>query len=114
MTERLDRIEATLEAIAQSQRELIDGLKETRAIANSNAKAIQALNDTVNSNIKKAERDRARLYEAMARMSAAQSHFWQIQEDYYLRLGEVDKRQSRTVELLDRISQRLDEHDSNR
>lgn len=37
-------------------------------------------------------RDRARLYEAMARMSAAQSHFWQIQEDYYLRLEEIDKR----------------------
>jgi thymidylate synthase len=38
MTERLDRIEAAIE-------ELTDSLKETRAIANSNAKAIQALND---------------------------------------------------------------------
>lgn len=108
MTERLDRIEAAIEALTQSQRELTDSLKETKAIANSNAKAIQALSDAVTRDREKAERDRARLYEAMARMSAAQSHFWQIQEDYYLRLEEIDKRQAKTAEILDRISQRLE------
>jgi hypothetical protein len=104
MTERLDRIEAAIE-------ELTDSLKETRAIANSNAKAIQALNDAVTRDREKAERDRARLYEAMARMSAAQSHFWQIQEDYYLRLEEIDRRQAKTAEILDRISKRLEQQE---
>ena len=73
MTERLDEIERLIE---------------------SNAKAIQALTDTVIRNEQRDERNRARLYEAMSRMAAAQSHFWQIQEDYYQRLDEIDRRQS--------------------
>jgi hypothetical protein len=47
----------------------------------------------------------------MARMSAAQSHFWQIQEDYYLRLEEIDRRQAKTAEILDRISKRLEQQE---
>lgn len=89
---RIERLEALAE-------EILKGLAETRQRTDSNAKSIEALTNEW-------QKDRNRLYEAMSRMAAAQSTFWEIQGDYYRRLEEVDKRQAQIIEILNRLTQK--------
>ncbi|MEM8777435.1 MAG: hypothetical protein AAGF26_00905 [Cyanobacteria bacterium P01_G01_bin.49] len=62
------------------------------------------------------ERGLTRLYEAMShmaaaqsRMAAAQSHFWTIQEEHYQRLEEIDKKQSTTAKILEKLEKKLND-----
>ncbi len=79
---------------------------ELQKLIESNAKAIQALANAVAEDRKEYKKDRARLYEAMSRMAAAQSHFWEIQADYYSRLEEIDERQAKILEILERLTEK--------
>lgn len=107
---RIDRLEALAEKILEGlseTKQAIDALTvESKQKTDSNAKAIQALANAVELDRKEYKKDRARLYEAMSRMAAAQSHFWQIQADYYERLEQIDEKQAKMTEILDRLSQR--------
>lgn len=78
--------------------------EELQKLVESNAKAIQALANAAAEDRKEYKKDRARLYEAMSRMAVAQSHFWEIQADYYSRLEEIDERQAKMIEILDRLT----------
>ena len=90
---RLERIEKLVEANASA----IEAIGKR---IDSNAKAIQALTD-------ESMRQSSKLYESYARLAAAQSHFWSIQEDYYRRLSETEAQQRRTVDILNRLERRL-------
>lgn len=91
---RLDRLEALAEKI-------LEGLAETKQRTDSNARSIEALTN-------EGRIARNRLYEVMSRLAAAQATFWDIQEDYYQRLEQIDERQARMIELLNRLEERLE------
>lgn len=105
---RLDRIEALLESIAQR-------LEETRAIANSNAKSIEAISNERKEFERELNRDRARFYQSMSNLASAQanmatthaefqSNFYARQEDLDRRQDELSRRQGDIVEILKRIT----------
>ncbi len=110
---RIERLESLAEKILlglAETKQAIDALTiESKQKTDSNAKAIQALASAVESDRKEYKKDRARLYEALSRMAAAQSHFWEIQADYYSRLELIDERQAKMTEILER----LDEQNNN-
>lgn len=90
---RLDRLEALAEKI-------LEGLAQTKHRTDSNARSIEALTN-------EGRLARNRLYESMTRLAAAQATFWEIQSDYYQHLEQVDQRQARMLELLNRLEERL-------
>lgn len=90
---RLDRLEALAEKI-------LEGLAQIKHRTDSNTRSIEAL--TLEGRIA-----RNRLDEVMSRL-AAQATFWDIQEDYYQRLEQIDERQARMIELLNRLEERLE------
>lgn len=99
--ERLQElIESNAKAIQALTEESREEFIELRQLIKSNSKAIQAFTD-------ESTRQTARLFEAMSRMAAAQSHFWQIQEDYYRQLSDLDRQQGRTIENLNQTAQIL-------
>ena len=79
-----DRIEAAL-------LQLIQQSVDTDKQINSNAKAIEALTSQQAEEERRAARDRARLYETMARVADAQASFYSAQADVYRRLENQDE-----------------------
>lgn len=100
---RLDRIEAILEEIATTQVEFNNRI-------NSNAKAIEALSDDIG-NLKNEwqkdreewRKDRKVLYQFLSRVARSQSDFYETQADFYARFDEIDERQARMLEIMDRF-----------
>lgn len=94
--------------------------EELRQLIASNAKAIEALTNTVQSENRRfnqaienlayqVQSDNRKLNQAISQMlisqsqmAAAQANFWEIQADYYRRLEEIDERQARMLEILNR------------
>ncbi|HAC65476.1 MAG TPA: hypothetical protein DCF68_18575 [Cyanothece sp. UBA12306] len=125
---RLDRLESLAETIltglvetnkglSQIREELAEtnkGLAETRAIANSNAKSIQALSgewqqdrkewqqdrEQWEKDRKEWEKDRKGIYQLLGRLSRSMSDFYEVQSDFYLRFDQIDERQARMTEIL--------------
>ncbi|MDJ0719886.1 MAG: hypothetical protein QNJ54_37650 [Prochloraceae cyanobacterium] len=87
------------EKIEKALQELIEQGKQTDKRINSNAKSIEALSADRKAAEERLDRDRARLYEAMADLARAQA-------GYYERLEEVDKRQNKIVEILRLLTER--------
>lgn len=95
-------------------------IERIEAIIESNARAIEALTNTFREEREERRREQTRLYQAMANMAdgmaqmservsaiaSAQSSLWEVQADYYRRLEEMDERQSRILEILDRVTQK--------
>ncbi len=92
--------------------------EEIKQLIASNAKAIEALTNSITEQKQEWQKDRNRLYQAMARMAdgiaqmsdrvslvaSAQASFWEVQADYYRRLEEMDKRQATMIEILNRLT----------
>ncbi|MCZ8101376.1 MAG: hypothetical protein RLZZ339_3419 [Cyanobacteriota bacterium] len=105
---RLDRLESLAENTLTELREIRlglqetnQGLKETRAIANSNAKSIEALTNSLAESKKEWEKDRRVLYQLLGQLTRSMSNFYEVQSDFYNRFDN-EERQSRMVEILDR------------
>ena len=105
---RLDRLESLaettlteLQEIKLGLQETNQGLKETRAIANSNAKSIEALTNSLAESKKEWEKDRRGLYQLLGQLTRSMSDFYEVQSDFYNRFDK-EERQSRMVEILDR------------
>ncbi|GAL95240.1 MULTISPECIES: hypothetical protein [Microcystis] len=105
---RLDRLESLAENTLTELREIRlglqetnQGLKETRAIANSNAKSIEALTNSLAESKKEWEKDRRGLYQLLGQLTRSMSNFYEVQSDFYNRFDN-EERQSRMVEILDR------------
>lgn len=90
---RLDRLEALAESI-------LAGLQETRAIANSNAKSIQALSGEWQKDREQWEKDRKGIYQLLGRLTRSMSDFYEIQSDFYNRFDQIDSRQADMTEIL--------------
>jgi len=105
---RLDRLESLAENTLTELREIRlglqetnQGLKETRAIANSNAKSIEALTNSLAESKKEWEKDRRGLDQLLGQLTRSRSDFYEVQSDFYNRFDNEEK-QSRMVEILDR------------
>jgi chromosome segregation ATPase len=105
---RLDRLESLAENTLTELREIRlglqetnQGLKETRAIANSNAKSIEALTNSLAESKKEWEKDRRGLDQLLGQLTRSMSDFYEVQSDFYNRFDNEEK-QSRMVEILDR------------
>ena len=106
---RLDRLESLAENTLTELREIRlglqetnQGLKETRAIANSNAKSIEALTNSLAESKKEWEKDRRGLYQLLGQLTRSMSDFYEVQSDFYNRFDKIEERESRMVEILDR------------
>ncbi len=88
---RLDRIEALIEANMRAMEEL-------RKRVDSNARSIEALTNNIAVSQQEAQRDRARLYQVMADLALSQAQMaethTQFQRNIYQRHEELDQRQS--------------------
>lgn len=82
--------------------------EELRQLISSNAKAIQALSHSLTELKEEWKKDRKQMYEWMSRLSASQANFWESQADYYHRLEEMEDRNAKIVEILDRLTQKDD------
>ncbi|MDB9392338.1 hypothetical protein [Microcystis aeruginosa] len=106
---RLDRLESLaettlteLQEIKLGLQETNQGLKETRAIANSNAKSIEALTNSLAESKKEWEKDRRGLDQLLGQLTRSMSDFYEVQSDFYNRFDKIEERESRMVEILDR------------
>ena len=97
----LREIQSGLQEIKLGLQETNQGLKETRAIANSNAKSIEALTNSLAESKKEWEKDRRGLYQLLGQLTRSMSDFYEVQSDFYNRFDNEEK-QSRMVEILDR------------
>ncbi|MBD2289947.1 hypothetical protein H6F92_14575 [Microcystis wesenbergii FACHB-1317] len=97
----LQEIKLGLQEIKLGLQETNQGLKETRAIANSNAKSIEALTNSLAESKKEWEKDRRGLDQLLGQLTRSMSDFYEVQSDFYNRFDK-EERQSRMVEILDR------------
>ncbi len=63
--------------------------EEIKKLIESNAKAIQALTDSLTKERKEWKRDRRQIFEWMSRLAAAQADFYESQADIDERLAEI-------------------------
>ena len=97
----LQEIKLGLQEIKLGLQETNQGLKETRVIANSNAKSIEALTNSLAESKKEWEKDRRGLYQLLGQLTRSMSDFYEVQSDFYNRFDN-EERQYRMVEILDR------------
>ena len=98
----LQEIRLGLQEIKLGLQETNQGLKETRAIANSNAKSIEALTNSLAESKKEWEKDRQGLDQLLGQLTRSRSDFYEVQSDFYNRFDKIEERESRMVEILDR------------
>ncbi|TRU69837.1 MAG: hypothetical protein EWV55_06385 [Microcystis viridis Mv_BB_P_19951000_S69] len=97
----LQEIKLGLQEIKLGLQETNQGLKETRASANSNAKSIEALTNSLAESKKEWEKDRRGLDQLLGQLTRSRSDFYEVQSDFYNRFDNQE-RQSRMVEILER------------
>ncbi|ACK65137.1 conserved hypothetical protein [Rippkaea orientalis PCC 8801] len=100
-----EELSETNKALAQTNKALAEtnkGLLETRAIANSNAKSIQALSGEWQETRKEWEKDRRGIYQLLGQLTRSMSDFYDVQSDFYYRFDQIDERQVRITEILNR------------
>jgi len=98
----LQEIKLGLQDIKLGLQETNQGLKETRASANSNAKSIEALTNSLAESKKEWEKDRRGLDQLLGQLTRSRSDFYEVQSDFYNRFDKIEERESRMVEILDR------------
>jgi methyl-accepting chemotaxis protein len=98
----LREIKSGLQEIKLGLQETNQGLRETRAIANSNAKSIEALTNSLAESKKEWEKDRRGLYQLLRQLTRSMSDFYEVKSDFYNRFDKTEERQSRMVDILDR------------
>ena len=98
----LQEIRLGLQEIKLGLQETNQGLKETTAIANSNAKSIEALTNSLAESKKEWEKDRQGLDQLLGQLTRSRSDFYEVQSDFYNRFDKIEERKSRMVEILDR------------
>ena len=76
--------------------------QELKQLIASNAKAIEALTGSITELKQEWQKDRRGIYELLARLTRSQADFYETQSDFYRRFDEIDERQARMLEILDR------------
>lgn len=75
--------------------------EDLKKLVESNAKAIQALADSVAQEREENRRYRREMFGWMSRLAAAQSEFYEVQADYLYHVERID---DRLAEILDRLT----------
>ena len=76
--------------------------EELKQLIASNAKSIQALSSSITELKQEWQKDRRGIYELLARLTRSQADFYETQSDFYRRFDQIDERQAKIVEILDR------------
>ena len=76
--------------------------EELKQLIASNAKAIEALTTSISEMKQEWQKDRRGIYDLLSRLTRAQADFYETQSDFYRRFDEIDERQARMLEILDR------------
>ena len=83
--------------------------EELKQLIASNAKAVEALSSSIgemragiNDMKEEWQKDRRGIYQLLARLTRSQADFYETQSDFYRRFDEIDERQARMLEILDR------------
>lgn len=76
--------------------------EELKQLIASNAKAIEALTTSMSEMKQEWHKDRRGIYDLLSRLARSQADFYETQSDFYRRFDEVDERQARMLEILDR------------
>ena len=76
--------------------------EELKQLISSNAKAIEALTTSISEMKQEWQKDRRGIYDLLSRLARAQADFYETQSDFYRRFDEIDERQARMLEILDR------------
>ncbi len=77
--------------------------EELKKLISSNAKAIEALTTSISEMKQEWQKDRRGIYDLLSRLARAQADFYDTQSDFYRRFDEIDERQARMLEILDRF-----------
>ena len=76
--------------------------EELKQLIASNAKAIEALTAGISELKQEWQKDRRGIYELLARLTRSQADFYETQSDFYRRFDEIDERQAKMIEILNR------------
>ena len=76
--------------------------EELKQLIASNAKAIEALTTSIGEMKQEWQKDRRGIYDLLSRLTRSQADFYETQSDFYRRFDEIDERQARMLEILDR------------
>ncbi|GBF79568.1 hypothetical protein AsFPU1_0964 [Aphanothece sacrum FPU1] len=84
---------------------------DLKKLIESNARAIEALTDNFASFQKEWQKDREEwqkdrrgIYQLLGQLTRSMSDFYEVQSDFYRRFDQIDERQARMTEILDRLS----------
>lgn len=76
--------------------------EELKKLIASNAKSIEALSHSITELKQEWQKDRCGIYELLGCLTRSQADFYQTQSDFYRRFDQIDERQAKIVEILDR------------
>lgn len=80
-----------------------DRLDRLEKIVESNSRSIQALSNSIADLKQEWQKDRKGIYELLGRLTHSMSDFYEIQSDFYRRFDQIDERQLKITEVLDRF-----------
>jgi len=80
-----------------------DRLDRLEKIVESNSRSIQALSNSIAYFKQEWQKDRKGIYELLGRLTHSMSDFYEIQSDFYRPFNQIDERQLKITEILDRF-----------
>ncbi len=78
--------------------------EDLKKLIESNARAIEALTDNFSSFQKEWQKDRRGIYQLLGQLTRSMSDFYEVQSDFYRRFDQIEERQAKMTEILDRLS----------
>ena len=77
---------------------------DLKKLIESNARAIETLTDNFSSFQKEWQKDRRGIYQLLAQLTRSMSDFYEVQSDFYRRFDQIEERQAKMTEILERLS----------
>ena len=78
--------------------------EDLKKLIESNARAIEALTDNFASFQQEWQKDRRGIYQLLGQLTRSMSDFYEVQSDFYRRFDQIEERQAKMTEILDRLS----------
>ncbi len=78
--------------------------EDLKKLIESNARAIEALTDNFASFQKEWQKYRRGIYQLLGQLTCSISDFYEVQSDFYGRFDQIEERQAKMTEILERLS----------
>ncbi len=78
--------------------------EDLKKLIESNARAIEALTDNFASFQQEWQKDRKGIYQLLGQLTRSMSDFYEVQSDFYRRFDQIEERQAKMTEILERLS----------